>query len=145
MITHILNKGKGDYSLCKLQEALKKNDRIRECGAMYSFEGFVRGVDSSKTTHKMILSTPDRAKCEKELKEMVEDIIDKYGVIDIAVVHFLGEFQAGDPLFLAVVAGAHRQETQKALYEVVERVKYELDFKKEEETDDGTNIIMSGG
>ena len=51
----------------------------------------------------------------------------------------------GDSLFLAVVAGAHRQETQKALNAVVERVKYELDFKKEELTDDGTNIIMSGG
>jgi len=31
------------------------------------------------------------------------------------------------------------------LNEVIERVKYELDFKKEEHTEDGTNIIMSGG
>lgn len=145
MITHILNKGEGDYNLCKLQEALKKNDRIDECGAIYSFEGFVRGVDSGKITHKMILTTPDKNKCEKELKEIVEDVKEEYGVMDVAVVHYLGEFEVGEPLFLAVVAGAHRQETQKALYEVVEKVKYELDFKKEEQTDDGTNIIMSGG
>lgn len=46
---------------------------------------------------------------------------------------------------MAVVAGSHRGETQKALNEIIERVKYELDFKKEEYTDGGTNIIMSGG
>ncbi len=145
MISRILNKDEGDYSLCKLQEAVKNNDRINECGAIYSFEGIVRGIDSGKVTQKIILSTPDKVKCEEELREIITDIKNKSGVIDIAVVHYLGEFQVGDPLFLAVVAGAHRQETKKALNEVVERVKYELDFKKEELTDNGTNIIMSGG
>jgi len=145
MISRILNKGEGDYSICKLQEAVRENERINECGAIYSFEGVVRGVDFGQTTHKMVLSTPDKDKCNDELSDIIRDIKDRTGVIDIAVVHFIGEFQVGDSLFLAVVAGAHRQETKKALNQVVERVKYELDFKKEELTDEGTNIIMSGG
>ena len=33
-------------------------------------------------------------------------------------------------MFLAAVAGPHRHETRAALEEIVERVKYELDFKK---------------
>lgn len=145
MITRILDKGEGDYSTCKLQEAVKSNDRINECGAIYSFEGFVRGLEPGKKTSRMILSTPDKDKCETDLEEIIEDIKEKYMIIDIAVVHYIGEFKVGDTLFLAVVAGAHRQDTWKALNEVVERVKYELDFKKEEITDEGTNIIMSGG
>ncbi len=145
LLVRIIEKGEADYDICKLQKLLKKNERIGECGAIYSFEGFVRGMDSGKVTRKMVLSTPDKEVCQNELIEMIKDIKNKYGVVDIAVVHFIGEFQVGDPLFLAVVAGGHRQETQKALNEVVERVKYELDFKKEEITDDGTNIIMSGG
>lgn len=48
-------------------------------------------------------------------------------------------------MFLAAVAGPHRHETRAALEEIVERVKYELDFKKEEQGSAGTNIIMSGG
>ena len=56
-----------------------------------------------------------------------------------------GSFKPGDQLFLTVVAGAHRHETKAALNDIIERVKYELDFKKEEHTDNGTNIIMSGG
>lgn len=145
MISRILNRDEEDYTTCKLQELVKENEGISQCGAIYSFEGFVRGVDKGQITRKMILSTPDKDKCEKELANIITDIKDKTGVIDIAVVHFIGEFLVGDSLFLAVVAGAHRQETREALNQVVERVKYELDFKKEEITDEGTNIIMSGG
>jgi molybdopterin synthase catalytic subunit len=145
MISNIFNKDEADYNISKLQNAVKKNKRINECGAIFSFEGFVRGVDSGKVTRKMVLSTPDKEKSENELSDIVSDIKENTGVIDIAVVHFIGEFQVGDPLFLAVVAGAHRKETMEALNQVVERVKYELDFKKEEITDEGTNIIMSGG
>ena len=46
---------------------------------------------------------------------------------------------------MVAVAGAHRQETRSALNEVIERVKYELDFQKEEETNQGNRIIMSEG
>ncbi|HTX60795.1 MAG TPA: molybdenum cofactor biosynthesis protein MoaE [Methanobacterium sp.] len=145
MIARIVYKDEVDCSICKLQDTVKENSNIKRCGAIYSFEGIVRGLEPSKVTRKMVLSTPDKDKCEKELEEIITDIIDKTGVIDVAVVHYLGEFEIGDSLFLAVVAGPHRQETQKALNEVVERVKYELDFKKEEFTEDGTNIIMSGG
>jgi len=145
MITRILSKDDSDYNICKLQEAIRENERINECGAIYSFEGFVRGKESGKITLKMVLSTPNRDKSEKELLDIVSGIKEETGVIDIAVVHFIGEFQVGDPLFLVVVAGAHRQETREALNQVVERVKYELDFKKEELTEEGSNIIMSGG
>lgn len=145
MISRILSKGEGDYSIFKLLESVRKNSRIDECGAIYSFEGLVRGVEPNKVTRKMVLSTPDKEACQSELAEIIKDVKDKTGAMDIAVVHYVGEFQVGDTLFLAAVAGGHRQETQKALNEVVERVKYELDFKKEEVTSDGTNIIMSGG
>lgn len=145
MMANIIEKGEKFYDICDLLQFVKKTPQIAECGAIYSFEGIVRGKEPGKTTQKMKLSTPEKENCQKELEEIIKDIKDKYGVMEIAVVHYLGEFQVGDSLFLAVVAGSHRGETKKALTEVVERVKYELDFKKEEYTDDGTNIIMSGG
>ena len=126
-------------------ELVKTNPKIVECGAIFSFEGIVRGKEIDKTTLQMDLSTPNIEETENELHDIVNDIKDKHGVIEMAVVHYIGKFTPGDPLFLAVVAGAHRNETKAALNEVIERVKYELDFKKEEHTEDGTNIIMSGG
>ena len=145
MIIRIIEKGTESIKICDLMELVKNNPKIVECGAIFSFEGIVRGKEIDKTTLQMDLSTPDIEETENELHDIVNDIKDKHGIIEMAVVHYIGEFTPGDPLFLAVVAGAHRNETKAALNEVIERVKYELDFKKEEHTEDGTNIIMSGG
>jgi molybdopterin synthase catalytic subunit len=145
IMAKIINKEDKKCPISKLHEFIKNQEKINEVGAIYSFEGIVRGVEPGKTTLKMKLTTTDQEICEKELESILKDIKEEHSVTAIAVAHFIGEFTVGESLFLAVVAGAHRQETQKALNQVVERVKYELDFKKEEQTEEGTNIIMSGG
>jgi molybdopterin synthase catalytic subunit len=145
MTIKIIEKTAETINISDLIDSVKTNPRIIECGAIFSFEGIVRGKKADKNTTKMDLTTPDLKETENELQDIVKDIQDKHGVVEIAVVHYIGKFSPGDPLFLAVVAGAHRHETKAALNDVIERVKYELDFKKEEHTDDGTNIIMSGG
>jgi molybdopterin synthase catalytic subunit len=145
MTIRIVEKTAETINICELMDSVKANPRIIECGAIFSFEGIVRGKEINKNTTKMYLTTPNLKETEKELEDIVKDIKDKHGVIEIAVVHYIGKFSPGDPLFLTVVAGAHRHETKAALNDVIERVKYELDFKKEEHTVDGTNIIMSGG
>jgi len=145
MAVKIIEKGVESIEICDLMEMVKNNPDIDECGAIFSFEGIVRGKEMDKKTIEMDLNTTNLEKTEIELKDLVNDIKDKHGVVEIAVVHYIGKFKPGDPLFLVVVAGAHRHETKAALNEVIERVKYELDFKKEEHTEEGTNIIMSGG
>lgn len=145
MIVRIIEKGKDNIGICDLIEDVKGSPMIGECGAIYSFEGIVRGNDKGQKTIEMDLTTPDINETEEELKAIVDKIKNKHGVFEIDVIHYIGKFSPGDPLFLVVVAGGHRQETRDALKDVVERVKFELDFKKEEHTEDGTNIIMSGG
>jgi molybdopterin synthase catalytic subunit len=145
MTVRIIKKGAETINICDLMEYVKNSPKIVECGAVFSFEGIVRGKEIDKNTVEMDLNTPDLEETEIELQTIVNEIKEKHGVVEIAVVHYVGKFTPGDPLFLAVVAGAHRQETKAALNDVIERVKYELDFKKEEHTKEGTNIIMSGG
>lgn len=145
MTVKIIEKDIETIKINDLMDSVKKNPRIIECGAIFSFEGIVRGKDIGKNTIKMDLTTTNIQTTQAELQNIIEEIKEKHGVVEIAVIHYIGKFIPGDPLFLAVVAGAHRQETKAALNDVIERVKYELDFKKEEHTEDGTNIIMSGG
>jgi molybdopterin synthase catalytic subunit len=144
-IVKIQEKGKNPIKMCDLLDEVKKSPKIDECGAIFSFEGIVRGKEKGVKVEKLDLTITDRKKTEEELIKIINDIKDKYGVAEIAVVHYLGEFNVGESLFVVVVAGSHRQETIGALKESIERVKYELDFKKEERTGEGTNIIMSGG
>ena len=69
----------------------------------------------------------------------------KYNVHEISVIHYIGEFYTGDLLFLVAVLGAHRGETLDALKEVIETVKYDVEFKKEEISEEGTRTILAGG
>lgn len=145
MTVQILNKGENKININHLIDQVKNSPQIRECGAIFSFEGLVRGKERDLTTYTLNLTTTSESKTQDELEDLVEDIKDKHQVKEVAVVHYLGKFKPGDPLFLVAVAGAHRQETRAALNEVIERVKYELDFQKEEKTSKGKNIILSGG
>ena len=141
----VIKKGEEIVTIPDLINQVKKNPKIDECGAVFSFEGIVRGKENETRVQKLNLSTSNIQKTEKELKEIIEEIKDKYGVAEIAAVHYVGEFYTGDSLLLVVVAGAHRGETLDALKESIERIKFDLEFKKEEFTEEGKNIIMSGG
>lgn len=145
IIARIINVGAESITIQDLTNQIKQDSMINECGAIFTFEGIVRGEETFKTTQKIVLTTPDLEKTEDELTTILNEVKEKFGVKCIAVVHYLGHFEPGDSMFLAVVAGPHRQETKSALSEVIERVKFDLDFKKEEIGSAGSKIIMSGG
>ena len=131
-IVKLVEKDEEYFTIGDLIEDIKKSRRVDEAGAIYSFEGFVRGK-------------PDKEKALEDINNIIESAKIKYNVFEISVVHFVGEFYTGDPLFLVVILGGHRGETYQALNEVVERVKHEVDFKKEEISNQGTKTIMAGG
>lgn len=141
----IIKKDEEKITLSDLISAVKKNPDIDRCGALFTFEGIVRGEEDGVKVKQLNLSTPDIRKTEKELKEITGEITEKYRVTEVAAVHYVGEFYTGDTLLLVVVAGGHRGESLDALKETIERIKFDLNFKKEEFTQSGTNIIMSGG
>ncbi|MGZ7047605.1 MAG: molybdenum cofactor biosynthesis protein MoaE [Methanobacterium sp.] len=141
----IIKKDEEKITISDLIMAVKKNPQIDSCGALFTFEGIVRGEEDDIKVKQLNLSTPDIGKSEKELKKIVGELTLKYDVQEIAAVHYVGEFFTGDSLLLVVVAGGHRGESLDALKETIERIKFDLDFKKEEFTQSGTNIIMSGG
>lgn len=141
----ILKNDDEKITISDMISAVKKNPDIDSCGAIFTFEGIVRGRNDKTKVQQINITTPDIKKTEKKLKSVLMDITKKYGVAEIAAVHYVGKYYTGDSLLLVVVAGEHRGESIDALKETIERIKFELDFKKEELTESGTNIIMSGG
>jgi len=123
---------------------IKKSQKIDYSGAIFTFEGIVRGKEENMNLKKLILTTPDKNKTQKEIEKIVENTKIKYNVHEISVIHYVGEFYTGDMLFLVAVLGAHRKETLDALKEVIESVKYNVEFKKEEISDEGTKTILAG-
>ncbi|MEA4957891.1 Molybdopterin synthase catalytic subunit [bioreactor metagenome] len=149
MVIKIVEKDDEYYEIQDLVDSLKKDKKIDESGAIFTFEGFVRGTEKSnegeKIVDKMILTTPNKEKAQKDLEKIAESVKIKYGIFRVAIIHFIGEFYTGDPLFLTAVLGPHRNETLDALKEVIERTKFDVEFKKEEISSTGTKIIMAGG
>jgi molybdopterin synthase catalytic subunit len=145
MIIKLIQKDDNYYEIKDLVDDLKKSPLIDNSGAIFTFEGFVRGTEENKTVEKLIQTTPDKQKAEKEMEEIAESAKIKYGVYQINLVHYVGEFYTGDPLFLVAVLGPHRTETLDAMKEVIERVKFDIDFKKEEISNEGKKIILAGG
>ena len=145
MVVRIIESKEDKVITADLIAELKKSNKVDYSGAIFTFEGIVRGKEENMNLKKLILTTPDKDKTQSEIEKIVENAKIKYNVHEISVVHYIGEFYTGDLLFLVAVFGAHRAETLDALKEVIETVKYEVEFKKEEISEEGTKTILAGG
>ncbi len=145
MTVRIIEKNEDIITISDLINDIKKSRKIDDSGAIFTFEGIVRGNEPGKKVDKLILTTPDKEKTKNDIENIIEDIKLKYGVYEINVVHYIGEFYTGDSLFLVAVLGAHRDESYDALKNTIERVKFEVDFKKEEISNKGSKTILAGG
>ena len=145
MTVKVIEAKEDKITTADLIDELKKSTKVDYSGAIFTFEGIVRGKEENMNLEKLILTTPDRDKTQKEIEKIVENAKIKYNVNEISVIHYIGEFYTGDMLFLVAVLGNHRAETLDALIEVIETVKYEVEFKKEEISKEGTKTILAGG
>ena len=145
MVVKVIEGKEDKVTMPDLLADLKKNSKVDYCGAIFSFEGIVRGKEENMDLEKLILTTPDKEKTKKEIEDIVENAKIKFNVTEISVVHYIGEFYTGDSLFLVAVLGGHRGESLDALKEVIEKVKFEVEFKKEEISKQGTKTILAGG
>lgn len=145
MVVKVIEAKEDKVTIPNLLEDLKKNPKIDYCGAIFTFEGIVRGKEENMDLEKLILTTPDKQTTAKEIETIVENAKIKFNVSEISVVHYIGEFYTGDSLFLVAVIGGHRGESLDALKEVIEKVKFEVEFKKEEISKQGTKTILAGG
>ena len=105
MVVRVIESKEDKVTTADLIDELKKNSKVDYCGAIFSFEGFVRGKEENMNVQKLILTTPDKEKTKAEIEKIVENAKIKYNVAEISVVHYIGEFYTGDLLFLVAVLG----------------------------------------
>ena len=74
MTIKIIEKGEDNIGICDLMENVKNNPKIIECGAIFSFEGIVRGKEMDKNNLKMDLTTQTLRKQKPNFKDIVKDI-----------------------------------------------------------------------
>jgi molybdopterin synthase catalytic subunit len=78
---------------------------------------------------------------EKALEKIVEEALTRWKILDVTVVHRVGELKPTDQIVLVVVSGAHRGEAFAACEFLMDYLKTRAPFWKKEQTPAGARWV----
>ena len=117
-------------------EALAASVKSDTAGAVVTFSGDVRNHDKGKSVSTLNYEVHPSA--QSVIEKIVNEVIAKHDVVNVAVAHRYGAIAIGESAFVVAVASAHRGPAFACCNELVERVKAELPIWKYQEFTDGT-------
>lgn len=109
-------------------------------GAVVSFVGQVRdfndgdGISSMRLEHYPGMT-------EKSLGSIIERARVKWSIVDVLIVHRVGDLKPLDQIVLVLIASAHRQDAFSACEFVMDYLKTEAPFWKKESTSSGERWV----
>ena len=109
-------------------------------GAVASFVGVVRDRNDGDTVATLTLEHYS-GMTEKAIEAIVEEARSRWAIIDVRVVHRVGELKPLDQIVLVVVAGAHRGEAFAACEFIMDYLKTRAPFWKKEQTPEGARWV----
>ncbi len=111
-------------------------------GAIASFIGLVRDLnDGAPVTSMTLEHYPGMT--EKALQAIVAEAKERWQLIDVAVVHRVGELRPTDAIVLVAVASAHRSDAFQACEFIMDFLKTRAPFWKKEENSQGARWVES--
>ena len=115
-------------------EAIKKVSR--NIGGITTFLGTGRELSKGENISKLDFEHYPKM-AEKKLEELRIQAIKDYGIIEMIIVHRIGEIDIGENIVLIVAAGEHRKETFKACEWAIAELKRTTPIWKRETTSTG--------
>jgi len=113
-------------------EAVKADD----CGAVVAFLGVVRSNSRGrKVEHLEYDAYPPMA--EEKLAQIGEEILQKWGLDNVAIHHRIGHLKVGEVSLVIAVASPHREAAFAACQYAVDRIKHVVPIWKKEVWDNG--------
>ena len=109
-------------------------------GAVASFIGVCRDANAGTAVTKMTLEHYP-GMTEKALEKIVAEAKARWDVMDVLVVHRVGELEPTDQIVLVVVTGAHRGEAFSACEFIMDYLKTRAPFWKKEQTPQGARWV----
>src|SRR3981189_620927 len=109
-------------------------------GAVASFIGVCRDANDGTAVTKMALEHYP-GMTERALEKIVSEAKRRWDVMDVLVIHRVGELKPTDQIVLVVVTGAHRGEAFAACEFVMDYLKTRAPFWKKEQTPSGARWV----
>lgn len=139
--TGVYQKDQIDFGLAYKQfiENLGSN-----AGSVLNFLGVARleSADGSKKIRSLFIESYEKH-ANSVLRKICDEVRRKYSLNDAIIIHALGNFRAGEPVVMVLIASPRRKQGFLALREAVERYKKEPALFKKEIYKDGSSRWIS--
>ena len=123
-----------NFSVSDEIEAMKKVSR--NIGGIVTFLGTGRELSKGENITQLNFEHYPKM-AEKKLEEIRVKAIDEYKIIDMSIIHRIGEIDIGENIVLIVAAGEHRKEAFKACDWAITELKRTTPIWKRETTSNG--------
>ena len=127
-----------DFDVSAEIAALRRNNP--KVGAVASFVGVVRDINDGGTVAEMTLEHYP-GMTEKAIEEIIGQARSRWNVLNVLVIHRVGQLKPLDQIVLVVVAGEHRGEAFAACEFIMDFLKTRAPFWKKEQTGKGTRWV----
>ncbi len=110
-----------------------------DIGAVASFVGLVRDLADAPLQTMRLEHYPGMT--EKALSSIADQACERWRVLDLAVIHRVGDLGPGDQIVLVMVASAHRGDAFAACEFIMDYLKTEAPFWKKETSSQGEKWV----
>jgi len=109
-------------------------------GAVASFVGVCRDANEGAAVSRMTLEHYP-GMTEKAIEAIVADAKARWNIVDVTVIHRVGDLRPLDQIVLVVVAGGHRGDAFAACEFIMDYLKTRAPFWKKEQTSQGARWV----
>lgn len=110
-------------------------------GALVSFVGTVRSTPNEPVQTLTLEHYP--ALAQKQIERFAQEAVDRFELIDIAVIHRFGTMQPGEGIVMVLALSGHRQAAFDGASFVMDWLKTDAPFWKREAGPDGTRWVAA--
>ena len=121
-----------DVDINAVLEAVKST----RSGCVVSFLGTVRDVSEGRSVERMSIEVYEEM-AVKQLSIIRDEVLERFGVHEVAVVHRYGDLEVGNNIVFIGVSAGHREEAFQACRYVIDELKERVPLWKKEYTGDG--------
>jgi len=123
---------KEDFSVDEVVASIRSGGM----GAIVTFLGTVRNRSKGRDVDRIEIQVYEEM-AVKQLQAIREDVITRFGVEDVAIVHRYGSLGVSDNIMMIAVGAGHRPEAFEACRYVLETIKEKVPLWKKEFTPGG--------
>lgn len=111
-----------------------------DIGAVVSFIGQVRDINDGSSVSAMHLEHYP-GMTEKSLEAITQQAKQRWDIVEVLVIHRVGDLNPSDQIVMVAVSSAHRKEAFMACEFVMDYLKTEAPFWKKEQTTAGARWV----